>query len=241
MSELSRKRHRASAEPSRLYVRRRKALIKAAAEVFRVKGFSDTSLADIGNAIDVDRASLYYYFGSKEQLFLAVILESVEEVVAEARAIALGPGKARDRLAAVIAHEVHSFRKHYPSLHIYVSEDMRRRVRDRGTEASAEQIRLAELADQYMLHLEELIRAGISDGELRDITDPRRAALVIQGAINWMHRWFDPDDGSSDESMTDLFVTILLNGLASPAVATDSTPAGHDAAKDSGDKGVQET
>jgi TetR/AcrR family transcriptional regulator, cholesterol catabolism regulator len=68
MSELSRKRQRAGQTPSRNYITRRRALIRAAAEVFRIKGLSGTSLHDISEAIGVDRASLYYYFGSKEQL-----------------------------------------------------------------------------------------------------------------------------------------------------------------------------
>jgi AcrR family transcriptional regulator len=212
MSELSRKRQRASLEPSRLYIRRRKALIKAAAEVFRVKGFSDASLHDISGAIGVDRASLYYYFGSKEHLFRAVILESTEEVVARAQTISCGPGTARARLTAVIAHVVSSFRLHYPSMHIFVQEDMRR-VRSRDQHAGEEQRRLAELADVYMATLEELIRGGVRDGEFRDLDDPRRAALVIQGALNWMHRWFDPSTGADDAGLAELFTTILLDGL----------------------------
>lgn len=225
MSELSRKRQRASVEPSRLYVRRRKALIKAAADVFRVKGFSDASLHDISGIIGVDRASLYYYFGSKEQLFRAVILESIEEVVSRAQTISRGPGTARARLSAVIAHVVSSFSLHYPSLHIFVQEDMRR-VRSRDQHAGAEQRRLAELADLYMATLEDLIRDGVRDGEFRDLNDPRRTALVIQGALNWMHRWFDPGAEADDAGLADLFVAILLDGLGSAIPAP--LPADHD-------------
>lgn len=219
MSELSRKRQRAGLEPSRSYVKRRKALIKAAAEVFRVKGFSDTSLHDISGIIGVDRASLYYYFDSKEQLFRAVILESTEDVVARAQIISRGPGTGRARLTEVITHIVNSFNHHYPSLHVFVQEDMRR-VRSRNDpDAGAEQRRLAELADQYMATLQDLIREGIDTGEFRHLSDPRVTALVIQGALNWMHRWFTPGNEVETAGVADVFVTILLDGLAAASSA----------------------
>lgn len=212
MSELSRKRHRASVEPSPLYLRRRKALINAATDVFRMKGFADASLHDVGVAIGVDRASLYYYFDSKEQLFRAVILDDIETVVGQAEAIAREPGSARERLHAVIAHVVDSFRRYYPSLHIFVQEDMRRVARGQDG-AERDRRRLAELADLHMEVLESLVREGVRNGDLRDLGDPHRTALVVQGSLNGMHRWFDPTLGADDADLAQLFASILLDGL----------------------------
>jgi len=224
MSELSRKRQRASRDPSRLYARRRKAMISAAAEVFRVRGLSDASLNEISHLIGVERASLYYYFGSKDQLFRAVVLESTESVVARAEAISNGPGSCRSRLIAIITHIVESFNEHYPSMHIFVREDMRR-LKSRGeAHAHAEQQRLADLADQYMSALEDLIKAGVSAGEFRNIGDPRLAALVIQGSLNWMHRWYDPAATTETAGLVDAFVTILLDGMTLMPSAKDDQP-----------------
>jgi AcrR family transcriptional regulator len=214
MSELARKRHRANLEPSKAYTKRRKAMITAAAEVFRVKGLSNSSLHDISVNIGVERASLYYYFDSKEQLFRAVILESIEDVLMRATAICEGPGNGRSRLTALIRHVVGSFERYYPSLHIFVQEDMRRLENSGATLASAEARRLAELADTYMVMLENLIREGVRNGEFVDVGDPHHVALIIQGAVNWMHRWFEPDGPIAATELADLFVSILLDGLA---------------------------
>lgn len=217
MSELSRKRQRASSEPSRLYARRREAMIKAAAQVFRDKGLADASLDEISALIGVERASLYYYVGSKDQLFRAVILESTEAVVARSIAIIRGPGTCRTRLTEVITHIVNSFSDHYPSMHIFVREDMRRMKNRDDPQSRAEHERLAELADRYMEALEDLIRQGIDAHEFRAIGDPRVAALVVQGALNWMHRWYDPTTTDGTAELVSAFVTILLDGMATPA------------------------
>jgi TetR/AcrR family transcriptional regulator, cholesterol catabolism regulator len=211
VSELDRKRRQANLAPSRAYRRRRSAMMKAAAEVFRVKGLSGTTLDDIGGSIGVDRASVYYYFGSKEQLFRAVILESVEEIVHRAKAIASGPGTVHTRLTALIRLIVEAFTANYPALHIFVQEDMRRLT---GENPTADARRLSELADDYMLTMESLIEEGIVAGELRGIASPHHIALAIQGSINWMHRWFTPDGDISANDLGELFVEMVLGGLA---------------------------
>jgi AcrR family transcriptional regulator len=214
MSGLARKRQRASLEPSKAYAQRRQAMITAAAEVFRAKGLSDTSLHDISVSIGVDRASLYYYFGSKEQLFRAVILDSIEDVVTRTKAIAQGPGTGRSRLTALVTHIVRAYEIYYPSLHVFVQEDMRRLENQGDAATGVEARRLAQLADDYMAMLENVISEAVERGEFRDLGDPRDVALVIQGAVNWMHRWFDPSDGPPAAELSKLFVSILLDGLA---------------------------
>jgi AcrR family transcriptional regulator len=213
VSELARKRQRANLEPSKAYAARRKILITGAAEVFRAKGLSDTTLHDIGASIGVDRATLYYYFGSKEQLFRAVILESIGNVLQRAEEICAGPGCARGRLAALMNHVVCSFEEHYPSLHIFVQEDMRR-LESSSEATSQEARRLAELADVYMAMLEDLIREGVDGGEFRNLHDPSHVAQIIQGGVNWMHRWFNPSEEVSAAELAQVFVSILLDGLA---------------------------
>ena len=223
VSELARKRLRANLEPSRAYAERRQAMIAAAAEVFRVKGLSETSLQDVSVSIGVDRATLYYYFGSKEQLFRAVILESIEDVVATAKSISEGPGTGRARLTALISHIVCSFETFYPSLHIFVQEDMRRLKDQHNAGAGIEERRLAQLADEYMATLENLISEAVDNGEFRKVGSPRHTALVVQGAVNWMHRWFDPCGGPPAGELSELFVSILLDGLAQQPTAAQGS------------------
>ena len=68
-SGIGRRRAAALAEGSAAYAERRAEIIAAAAKVFREKGYRGTSLADVAESLDTDRASLYYYIGSKEELF----------------------------------------------------------------------------------------------------------------------------------------------------------------------------
>src|SRR5207253_8692552 len=52
-------------EPSPEYVARREEIVAAAAEVFHEKGYDAGTLDDVADALDLRRASLYYYVRSK--------------------------------------------------------------------------------------------------------------------------------------------------------------------------------
>jgi TetR/AcrR family transcriptional regulator, cholesterol catabolism regulator len=216
MSDIGRKRERAIAASNGGYARRRRAIIEAAADVFRVKGLANTSVNDISVRLGVDRASVYYYFKSKHDVFRAVILDSIEAVVGETNRIAEGTAPYRARTSEIITRVTRAFADHYPALHVYLQEDMRR-LRQDGNSATidgSEAERLAALADGYMATLENLVAGGIEAGEFRPIGDPHIIALVMQGAVNWMHRWFTPLEGPTADEFARVLVEILMDGLA---------------------------
>lgn len=54
---------------------RRSTILAAAAACFARFGYAKTTLDDIGQAVQLNKASLYYYFPGKEELFMAVVLD----------------------------------------------------------------------------------------------------------------------------------------------------------------------
>ena len=54
---------------------RRATILTAAAACFTRYGYAKTTLDDIGQACQLNKASLYYYFPGKDELFIAVVLQ----------------------------------------------------------------------------------------------------------------------------------------------------------------------
>lgn len=54
-------------------------------ELFWIKGWQGTSMADLAEATDVQRGSLYHAYGSKERLFQLAFDRYAERVLAESR------------------------------------------------------------------------------------------------------------------------------------------------------------
>src|SRR5579859_5100655 len=63
-------------------VKTRVALLDAAAGVFARRGLDGATLEEIAESAGFTRGAVYHHFGSKEELFLAVIARRDEELLA---------------------------------------------------------------------------------------------------------------------------------------------------------------
>src|SRR5262245_40817513 len=78
-------------------------IIAAALESFAGHGFAATRLDDIADRAGVTRGTLYLYFPSKEELFKAVVRQSIVPVIARVeQMIASYTGPTADLLAKLI-------------------------------------------------------------------------------------------------------------------------------------------
>ena len=76
----------------------RAALFRAAALEFSERGYDAAGTDRIAARARVNKAMLYYHFGSKHDLYLEVVRDMVRTVGGRARAIADGPGTAEQKL-----------------------------------------------------------------------------------------------------------------------------------------------
>lgn len=82
----------------------RNALMTAAAELFARQGYSATGVQEITDAAGVNKAMLYYYFVSKENLYDLLITEGIRAVEAAVDAAEDTTLPLRARLEGFIAH-----------------------------------------------------------------------------------------------------------------------------------------
>lgn len=62
---------------------KKKQILEAAKQVFGKYGFTKTTLDDVANAVGMKKASLYYYYSSKEDLFKDVVKSETDELIKE--------------------------------------------------------------------------------------------------------------------------------------------------------------
>ena len=79
------------------------AIFRAAAEEFAERGYEAAGVDRIAAKARVNKAMIYYHFGSKLGLYVEVLREMFRSVGARARAIADGPGSADTKLDTWIA------------------------------------------------------------------------------------------------------------------------------------------
>ena len=90
----------------------REAVLDAAEKLFAERGFEATSLNDVGAAAGVSRGTPGYFFGSKAELYRAVLercFSAVRAAVRSGRERALASGEPRETVLAGIVSEYFDF------------------------------------------------------------------------------------------------------------------------------------
>ena len=210
-SGIGRRRAAAKEEGRATYRERRAEITAAAATLFKREGFRGTSLGRIAEELDVDRATLYYYVGSKEELFDEVVSGAVRANVSTVEAIRDGAGGAPEKLRILIVTLMESYAEYYPFLYVFIQENLSH-VAPKRTAWSEE---MRQMNKRYEDVVVEIITAGQADGTLRAGSDPRLLAYGLIGMVGWTNRWFDPT--RSPVSAADIgtaYADLLLTGLS---------------------------
>jgi TetR/AcrR family transcriptional regulator, cholesterol catabolism regulator len=201
------------------YGKKREGILAAAASVFREKGYEAANVDDIAKRAGLDRASIYYYFKGKKEMFREMIEEAMTSNVLMAERVAATEDSPVHQLRILIAELFESYERYYPYLFVYVQEDMNRLVSDR----SAWSNRMRSLAKRFDQAIIRIVQAGIDDGSFRTTGDARVIAAGITGLCNWSHRWFKPQK-HEHASISAVFADMVLNGLAGQAEPRAARP-----------------
>lgn len=86
-------------------------IIKAARQRFAHFGYSKVTMDEIASDVEMGKASLYYYFPTKENLFQEVILQEQDEFANEIEKILQNESRAEDKLLQYVDQRLKYFQK----------------------------------------------------------------------------------------------------------------------------------
>jgi TetR/AcrR family transcriptional regulator, cholesterol catabolism regulator len=209
-SGIEKRRDSARKEATDAYRERRREIALAAASVFNRRGYQGTTIGAVADEMGTDRASLYYYISSKEELFDEVVREVSEENVARAESIRASDAPAPDKLRALIESLMESYSTHYPILYVYIREDLSHVAGKRTAWSKYMQ----GLNRRYEGAIIDIVQEGMDNGCIRPVASARVIAFGIIGMIGWTNRWFDPHRSpDSAEDIASGFAEMVLAGL----------------------------
>jgi AcrR family transcriptional regulator len=190
-------------------------IVAAALESFAERGFAATRLDDIAARAGVTRGTLYLYFSSKEDLFKAVVRQSIvpiiargEEMVAQsqepsaallAKVLLMMPTAVAGSPVSAIPKLVISEARNFPDLAQFYLKEVIRRGR-----------RL----------LTAIIARGVERGEFRPM-DMEHVFYCVVGPVLltmlWKHS-FEPFDGKhlDAQALCRAHLDLLLHGMLKP-------------------------
>ncbi|HEV8461070.1 MAG TPA: TetR/AcrR family transcriptional regulator [Gaiellaceae bacterium] len=184
-------------------------ILDEAAALFAERGFAETSLQDVADALGIGRTALYHYIGSKDELLETLVkgltqvtAESLEQIASEPTLDPLNRLRtAAHTMAARIADSPGKFRL------LLVSE---------GALAEPTASEHARARVRSLNALTRIVEEGVDGGDLRPV-DPHLAAFALLGMVNWIAWWYRPERiaGQTPASVADAFADLAVEMLRS--------------------------
>lgn len=186
-------------------IARRQEILDKAIEVFAQRGSRKTSLRAIAQEVGVTHAALTHYFGSLEELLVAVYRESERRSdESEPAALDLSPAMAM-RLAAEKNRSIPGLVQLYSTLVATALEEV-----EQGSAQEFVTARFARLREEISGQVRELQ----SSGRLRADLDPALvAALVIAASDGLQTQWL-LDPAVDHEGALEMLDRLLAGGAA---------------------------
>lgn len=177
----------------------------AAAKLFSMKGYAETSMEDVAAAAKVSKGGMYHYFSCKEDIlyfilsnFMDVLLEGFEQDIQDIENPA-------DKIRYIIWHHVKAYVAHVYSAKALFSE---------AYNLSAPKLSKIESKEKRYFS----IIAGVLSLYLGHKLDKDRltvATFNLLGMCNWIYSWYNPQGAINPEQLSQGIFENFTKGLSS--------------------------
>jgi AcrR family transcriptional regulator len=187
----------------------RATILRAAARVFRRRGFAQTGMREIAEAADLSPGVLYYYFKSKHELLYFCQDHSLDRMLESARAPRAGPGGGRGRGGAAARLE-RVVRAHLACM----LDELDGAAAHTELDALPPPLRTRIIGkrDRYERAVRQIVERGVRSRAFIPC-DAKLVTRALLGALNWTARWYRPGGGQPPEAVADAFADYLVRGL----------------------------
>lgn len=196
---------------------KQRAIALASVEIFGEKGFERTRMEDVAKAAGIGKGTVYEYFKTKDELMEGAVMALFADMVGELMPDINSESSATEILTSTLENSLASIKAYlfaYRFLLEYMIHDSRSECRHSF---------LTEMLSGYRQWLSELLQRGMATGEFRSDLDTASAAASIAAWVDGaVFHWYTLPDVSL-ESMGELFIELIINGLKPRTSETKET------------------
>lgn len=179
-------------------------IFKKAIYLFRTKGFDETNVEEITEALDISRATFFNYFSSKDKILHELAQRTVQLYKDLLEEKLLSDMTTEEALSSVMEQVVGNL-KEYRSLFRDVFLEMMRSQIGFFEESKAEQSTINDI-------MAKVIRRGQERGELRN-ENPHLLAEMLAGiSTNILLNWFHTQESYSVEDRLKRAIHVFSKG-----------------------------
>lgn len=182
----------------------REGILEAAARIFGEKGYHATSMYDIAKAVNLQKASLYYHFESKQEILIALLDHALDLINGRLETVLAKSLSPDEKLRLAMVSYLQTIAENQNLSAVLLLE---LRSLDPALKA-----RHASRREKFENLWKDLISEGRQAGKFNSV-DPSLAGRAILGIMNWSVTWYRSDGKSSATEIANMFADLLLQGL----------------------------
>jgi TetR/AcrR family transcriptional regulator len=181
-------------------------ILKAAEQVFALKGFHNATVQDIARQAQYATGTVYLYFADKDALYFSIVEEKIKDLFFTVRDKTQNTADAREKLEVLIRENLEFFARDQYFFRIFATEGTKWSVKSRFAKSS--------VAQRYKEFVVELVKTAQAQKVLRADFEPNRTAEALLSLLTVIiFDWLK--EGQAEKNLGDVAVFILemfLNG-----------------------------
>jgi AcrR family transcriptional regulator len=180
---------------------KRQKILNIGAKLIAKKGYGRASFQEIADIVKLHKSSLFYYFGSKEELLLKILEKPIQEVGINLGNIVKDKElEPEEKLKKAIGNHLKTLTEHLDTVNIFLNE-----IRNLSKKNKSVYI---EKRKNYEKEFTKIIREMKSKGHFKGL-DPKMVTLGLLGMLNWAVKWYRKDGALSLREISNIFYRIL--------------------------------
>ncbi|NYT60271.1 TetR/AcrR family transcriptional regulator [Alcaligenaceae bacterium] len=180
----------------------REALLDAAVREFSQQGFDKTSMRDIAAAAGMLAGSIYYYFPTKEQLFLAVHEHAIERNCKRVLRAIDPTADPWTRITQAAEGYLDCMLNEFEYASIIIREFPQRRSPE-----------LRDALTEHRRRFEDIFAGLVDDLPLRRSVNRSYLRLAIMGMLAWSYTWYKPTGPDSPKAIAQKLISLIRDSI----------------------------
>jgi AcrR family transcriptional regulator len=182
----------------------REEILFAAAQIFGQKGYHATSMQDIADSVNLQKASLYHHFESKQEILLCLLDSALDLLIERIAPIQASPRPPAEKLRDAMRTYIQTVAD-YQNLasvllleHRSLDPDLRERHNPRR--------------DRFESIWRDLVQEGQETG-IFACSSTALTARALLGVMNWTITWYRKEGPMGPSEIAEQFADLFLFGL----------------------------
>jgi AcrR family transcriptional regulator len=187
-------------------------ILNAGAELFREQGYGLTTTRELSARLGINKASLYHYVTSKEELLYVICVESLRRVTEAVTQAIESREDPIEKLHAVFRAQLGSV---LGDLNLHAT--MLLELRSLGGQWRVD---VQRARDEYEALIVAVVAEAQQAGEFRTDLSAKQLAIGMLSLLNWTIYYYKPEGLLSPDGLAEMLWQLYSNGAVEPARST---------------------